>query len=103
VTETGEVLSEELTLAIAAEIQLQRTPGTVVTNISTTRAIEAIAARHNSNVIRTPVGSAYISEALLEHNAVLGGEGNGAVALPAVHPTNDSAAAIGLILEHLAL
>jgi phosphomannomutase len=102
VTETGEVLSEELTLAMAAEIQLQRTPGTVVTNISTTRAIEAIAARHNSNVIRTPVGSAYISEALLEHNAVLGGEGNGAVALPAVHPTNDSAAAIGLILEHLA-
>ncbi len=102
VTETDEVLSEELTLAIAAEIKLQRTPGTVVTNISTTCAIEAIAARNNSKVIRTPVGTAYISEALLEHNAVLGGEGNGAVALPAVHPTNDSAAAIGLILEHLA-
>jgi phosphomannomutase len=101
VTETGEVLSEELTLAIAAEIQLQRTPGTVVTNVSTTRAIEAIAARHASNVVRTPVGTAYISEAMLEYQAVLGGEGNGAVALPAVHPTNDSAAAIGLILEHL--
>jgi len=102
VTETGEVLSEEMTLALAAEIKLQRQPGVIVTNISTTRAIETIAVRHASQVIRTPVGTSYISEALVEHQAVLGGEGNGAVALPEVHPTNDSLAAIGLILEYLA-
>jgi phosphomannomutase len=102
VTETGEVLSEEMTLALAAEVKLQRTPGIVVTNVSTTRAIEAIAARHTSTVVRTPVGSSYISEAILEHNAVLGGEGNGAVALPAIQATHDSAATIGLLLEHLA-
>lgn len=102
VTETGEILSEEMTLAIAAEIKLSQTPGVVVTHLSTTRAIEAIAARHNSTVIRTPVGQAYISEAMIEHNAVLGGEGNGAVAIPEVHATNDAAATIGLILEHLA-
>jgi phosphomannomutase len=102
VTETGEVLSEELTLALAAEVKLQRAPGIVVTNVSTTRVIEAIAARHASTVVRTPVGSSYISEAILEHNAVLGGEGNGAVAVPEVQPTHDSAAAIGLLLEHLA-
>jgi phosphomannomutase len=102
VTETGEALSEELTLALAAEIKLQRRPGTVVTNVSTTRAIDAIAARYASHVVRTPVGTSYISEAMIEHHAVLGGEGNGAVALPEVHPTNDSAAAIGLILESLA-
>lgn len=101
VTETGEILSEEMTLAIAAEIKLSRTPGVVVTNISTTSAIEKIAARHHSTVVRTPVGTAHISEAILENNAVLGGEGNGAVALPELHPTNDSAATIGLILEHL--
>ena len=102
VTETGEVLSEEMTLALAAEIKLQRQPGVVVTNVSTTRTIETIAARHGSRVVRTPVGTAYISEALLEHQAVLGGEGNGGVALPEVHSTNDSTAAIGLILEYLA-
>lgn len=102
VTETGEVLSEEMTLTLAAEIKLQHQPGVIVTNISTTRAIEAIAARHSSQVIRTPVGTSYISEALVDHQAVLGGEGNGAVALPEVHPTNDSLAAIGLILEYLA-
>ena len=102
VTGTGEALSEELTLALAAEIRLQSRPGVVVTNISTSRAIEAIAARHGSSVVRTPVGSAYISEMMVEYGAVLGGEGNGAVAVPEVHCTNDSAAAIGLILEHLA-
>ncbi len=103
VTETGEPLSEELTLAIAAEIKLRRSPGIVVTNVSTTSAIEAIAARHGSRVVRTQVGTAYISEAILEHQAVLGGEGNGAVALPEIHATNDSAAAIMLLLEHLAV
>ncbi|MGH9803238.1 MAG: phosphoglucosamine mutase, partial [Blastocatellia bacterium] len=102
VTETGEALSEEMTLAIAAEITLSQKPGTVVTHLSTSGTIEAIAARYNSNVVRTPVGQAYISEAMLEHNAVLGGEGNGAVAIPEIHATNDAAATIGLILEHLA-
>lgn len=102
VAESGEALSEELTLAIAAEIKLRQQPGVVVTHLSTSRAIEAIAARHHSTVVRTPVGQPYISEAMIEHHAVLGGEGNGAVAVPEVHATNDAAATIGLILEHLA-
>jgi phosphomannomutase len=102
VTETGEALSEEMTLAIAAEINLSQTPGVVVTHLSTSRAIEAIAARYNSTVVRTPVGQSHISEAMLEHNAVLGGEGNGAVAIPEIHATNDAAATIGLLLEHMA-
>jgi phosphomannomutase len=102
VTEAADALSEEMTLAIAAEIKLSRAPGAVVTNVSTTRAIDRIAARHNSPVIRTQVGTAYISEAILEHRAAIGGEGNGAVALPEIHATNDSAAAICLILEEMA-
>jgi phosphomannomutase len=53
-------------------------------------------------VIRTPVGQAFISEAILEHGAVVGGEGNGAVAVPEVQATHDSAAAIGLLLGHVA-
>jgi phosphomannomutase len=102
VTEAAEALSEEMTLAIAAEIKLRQTPGTVVTNVSTTSAIEAIANRHHSSIIRTQVGTAYISEAILEYQAVLGGEGNGAVAIPDIIATNDSAAAIVLILEAMA-
>jgi phosphomannomutase len=102
VTELGEPLSEELTLALAARIRLEQSPGVIVTNVSTTAAIEQIAARFGGSVVRTQVGQTYISEAMLEHHAVLGGEGSGGVMVPQVHLTHDSAAAIGLVLEGLA-
>jgi phosphomannomutase len=102
VSETSEPLSEEMTLVLAAAIKLQRKSGAVVTNISTGSAIDHVAARYGGSVIRTPVGQAYISEAIVEHQAVIGGEGGGGIAIPEVHPTHDSAATIGLILEHLA-
>lgn len=102
VDESGRALSEELTLALATLIRMRRRAGTAVTNVSTTGAIEMIAARYGGTVVRTPVGQPHISEAILEHHAVIGGEGNGAVAVPEVHATHDSAATIGLLLEHLA-
>jgi len=102
VTELAQPLSEELTLALATEIRLRKKKGVIVTNISTTGAIDCIAAKHGGSVVRTPVGQAYISEGLIEHNGILGGEGSGGITVPEVHMTHDSGAAIGLILEHLA-
>jgi phosphomannomutase len=102
VTGSGIAMSEETTLTLATSMVLSHTPGTVVTNMSTTRAIDVVAARHASVVVRTPVGQSYISEAMLQHNAVIGGEGNGGVALPRVLMSHDAAATQGLILEHLA-
>ncbi|MEI6668234.1 MAG: phosphoglucosamine mutase [Acidobacteriota bacterium] len=102
VTGEGVALSEEITLTLASSIVLSRTPGTVVTNVSTTRAIDVVAGRHKSIVVRTPVGQSYISEAMIQHRAVVGGEGNGGVALPRVLMSHDAAAAEGLILEYLA-
>jgi phosphomannomutase len=102
VSDLGEPLSDELTLAIATDIRLRKGPGIVVTNVSTSSAIDIIAERHGGSVVRTPVGQAYISEGLIEHNGVLGGEGSGGITVPEVHLTHDSAAAIGLILEHIA-
>ncbi|HYP52062.1 MAG TPA: hypothetical protein VEQ42_00895, partial [Pyrinomonadaceae bacterium] len=102
VTEIGEILSEEATLAVAAEIQLRRKTGPVVTNVSTSMAVERVAARYGASVVRTPVGQAYVSEAMIELNAVVGGEGSGGVVVPRVQWTHDSAAAVGLILEHMA-
>ncbi|HEV7398344.1 MAG TPA: phosphoglucosamine mutase [Pyrinomonadaceae bacterium] len=102
VTESAEALSEELTLAIATRIRLVQRTGTVVTNISSTGGIDQIAARYGGSVLRTPVGQTYISEAMIESNAVLGGEGSGGVTVPELHATHDSAAAVGLILEGLA-
>jgi phosphomannomutase len=102
VTELGHALSEESTFALATRIRLKQSAGPIVTNISTTGAIEQIAASYGGRVVRTQVGQTYISEAMLEHDAILGGEGSGGVTVPQVHLTHDSAAAVGLILEGLA-
>src|SRR5215213_1860250 len=102
VTEEGEILGEEATLPLCAEIQLRRESGAVVTNVSTSAAIERVAERYGASVVRTPVGQAFISEAMSENRAVLGGEGSGGVIVPRVQLTHDSAAAVGLILEHMA-
>lgn len=102
VTELGEPLSEESTITLATRIRLEQSPGAIVTNVSTTGALEQIAARFGGRVVRTQVGQTYISEAMLEHDAILGGEGSGGVTVPQVHLTHDSAAAVGLILEWLA-
>jgi phosphomannomutase len=103
VTEAGEILPEEATLPLCAEIQLRRETGAVVANVSTSSAVDIVAARHGATVVRTPVGQAYVSEAMAESRAVIGGEGSGGVVVPRVQLTHDSAAAVGLILEHLAL
>jgi phosphomannomutase len=103
VTEDGEILGEEATLPLCAEIQLSREVGAVVTNVSTSAAVERVAARHEgASVVRTPVGQAFISEAMAESRAVIGGEGSGGVIVPRVQLTHDSAAAVGLILEYMA-
>jgi phosphomannomutase len=102
VNELGQPLSEELTFAVATRIRLEQKPGTVVTNVSTTGAVDQIAAMYGGNVIRTPVGQTYISEGMIEFNGVIGGEGSGGVTVPELHSTHDSAAAVGLILEGLA-
>ncbi|HEX7957009.1 MAG TPA: phosphoglucosamine mutase [Pyrinomonadaceae bacterium] len=102
VTGEGEILSVEATLPLAAEIQLRQKTGAVVTNVSTSAAVERVAAKYGARVVRTPVGQAFISEAMAETGAVLGGEGSGGVVVPRVQLTHDSAAAAGLILEHLA-
>ncbi len=102
VDEHAVALSEEVTLALATDIALQHRVGPVVTNVSTTMAIDRIASRYGAAVVRTPVGQAHISEAILEHGAVIGGEGNGSVAVPRVQASHDSAAATGLLLCHMA-
>src|SRR4051812_46547802 len=101
VSESGEPLSEEMTLAIATEIRLKERVGPVVTNVSTSQAIETVAARHGAEVVRTPVGQAYISEAMIEHQAVIGGEGSGGVIVPEVQLSHDSAATLSLTLQYL--
>jgi phosphomannomutase len=97
----GTALSEELTLVLAADFLLGRTPGDLAVNLSTTGLIEKVAARHGRRVWRTPVGEANVVEAILSQGCVLGGEGNGGVIYPTVHAGRDSLVGIAMILQHL--
>lgn len=103
VDERGEFVGEEYTLALAVDHVLARRRGTVVTNVSTTQALERIAERYGVAVERTPVGEVYVAERMKKIGSPVGGEGNGGVIDPRLHYGRDSLAAIVLTLEALAL
>jgi len=102
VDEKGHPLGEDLTLALSVEQVLRRRKGPVVVNLSASMAIEEIAARFRVPVYRTKIGETNVVEMMLETGAVVGGEGNGGVIWPEIHPCRDSLTASGLILESLA-
>jgi phosphomannomutase len=122
VDEKGRYIGEEHTLALAAESLLsmdeqgprgrhrngaKRRERVLVTNLSTSRMIDDVAARHGARVVRTPVGEANVVEAMKRERdagrrVVLGGEGNGGVIWPRVAYVRDSLSAMGLVLSLIA-
>jgi len=102
VDEKGRPMGEDMTLALAVHRVLGKKPGPVVVNLSSSMAIDDICREAGVPVFRTKIGETHVVEELLRRKAVIGGEGNGGVVWPAVHPCRDSFAAAGLILESLA-
>lgn len=102
VDEDGIVLSEELTLSLAADFILGKEKGPVAANLSTTRLIEDIARRHDAATLRSKVGEANVIAVMKESGAVIGGEGNGGVIYPLMHYGRDAMTGIALILQLLA-
>ena len=101
VDETGTPLGEDLTLALCAAAVLRRRPGTVVTNLSTSGVVEDVARAAGVSLVRAPVGEANVSRRIAIEGAVIGGEGNGGVILPALHLTRDAPLGCALLLQHL--
>jgi phosphomannomutase len=102
VDETGVYIGEEYTLALAAKLIFSQKTGAAATNLSTSRMIDDIAKAAGGRVIRTPVGEANVAAAMLEHNCIIGGEGNGGVIDLRVGPIRDSLVAMALVLQLLA-
>ena len=95
-------IGEEYTVALAAKQVLKRRTGPVVVNLSTTMLVEDIAREAGVPVYRTKVGEINVTEKLLAVDGAVGGEGNGGVIVPAVHPCRDSFTGIAVLLELLA-
>ena len=103
VTDDGQPIGEDYSLVWAvAHVLKNRGRGPVVTNLSTTSAVEAVAKMYDCPVYRTPVGDANVSGKMLECGAVIGGEGNGGVIWPEMQLGRDGIAAIALLLEYVA-
>jgi len=99
VDEAGTYIGEEYTLALAAKYVFSKRSGKAATNLSTSRMIDDVAEKAGSEVIRTSVGEANVAAAMLEHNCVIGGEGNGGVIDLRVGPIRDSLVGIALVLQ----
>ncbi len=97
----GVPLGEDLTLALAAAVVLRRTPGLVVTNLSTSQVVEDVAVELGGSLVRAPVGEINVARRMQREGAVVGGEGNGGVILPELHFTRDAPLGAALVLQHL--
>jgi len=99
VDENGNYIGEEYSLALAAKYIFSKKTGRAATNLSTSRMIDDVAERAGGQVIRTAVGEANVAAAMLEHDCIIGGEGNGGVIDLRVGPVRDSLVGIALVLQ----
>jgi len=101
ITDKGEPFSEENTIVQVVQFVLSKKKGNVVVNLSTTRAVDDVAAKYGCKVYRSPVGEANVVKKMKEVKAVIGGEGSGGVIFPEVHYGRDALVGIALTLQHL--
>jgi len=102
VDENGTYIGEEYTLALAAKYIFSKKTGRAATNLSTSRMIDDIAQKAGGQVIRTAVGEANVAAAMLEHNCIIGGEGNGGAIDLRVSPVRDSLVGMAFVLQLMA-
>ncbi|HEX2449629.1 MAG TPA: phosphoglucosamine mutase [Gemmatimonadales bacterium] len=105
VDESGAPIGEDYTLAFAVRAVLggnRDAKPVVVVNLSTSLVVEDAARDHGARFVRAPVGEANVARAIRDEGAVIGGEGNGGVILPALHTGRDAPLGVALILHYLA-
>src|ERR1043166_504007 len=129
VDERGEPIGEDYTLAFAVRAVLGRAerrnggkaesgsrgmdenlppfrpsavPPVVVANLSTSLVVEDAAREGGARFLRAPVGEANVARMIRDEGALIGGEGNGGVILPSLHPGRDAPLGVALVLQYLA-
>lgn len=100
--ENGEIVLEEYMLALCVKSVLDKTPGDIVTNLSTSNTNEDLAKSAGFKNYRTKVGEGNVVEGIILYNAIIGGEGSGGCIYPKMNLCRDSIAGMALILELLA-
>ena len=103
IDERGKPLGEEYTLVLAAAGYLSQKENSevLVTNLSSSIALDKLADKYNSTVLRSAVGEINVVNKMVECNSSFGGEGNGGVILKDAHLGRDALVGAALILSYL--
>ena len=105
ITDKGEPFIEENTVTTAASFVLRKSKSknkTACVNLSTTRAVDDIAAKNNAKVFRSAVGEINVVKAMMKNKSIIGGEGSGGVIYPELHYGRDAIVGLALILQEFA-
>jgi len=106
--ETGRFIGEDNSLGFCVDYILgyeatdSEKEAPVVVNLSTSNVIRDIAKSHQVEVVQTKIGETFVTQGIRDHNALVGGEGNGGVIFPKIGWGRDSLVGIVIALLHLA-
>lgn len=98
----GEMFVEEYTLVAIADYVLSHTPGSTVSNLSSSRALRDVTQAHGCSYSAAAVGEVNVTTKMKETGAVIGGEGNGGVIYPELHYGRDALVGVALFLSLMA-
>lgn len=102
IDENGNPFGEEYTLVAVADYVTSKTPGSVVSNMSSSRALKDLAESKGLAYSSSPVGEVHVVREMKSVNAVIGGEGNGGIIYPELHYGRDALVGVALLLSFLA-
>jgi len=105
IMENGKPYMEEYTIVTVIKNVLKNSPKVykkVAVNMSTTRAVEDIAAEFGAKVFRSAVGEINVVNEMKLNHVTVGGEGSGGVIIPSVHYGRDAIAGICIVLNEFA-
>ncbi|MEM7533441.1 MAG: phosphoglucomutase/phosphomannomutase family protein [Chloroflexota bacterium] len=89
--ENGEFINQLQVYAMLAYylLEVRGDRGTIVKTLSTTSMLEKLGAIYDVPVVQTGVGFKYVAPAMIEHNALIGGEESGGYAFQGHVPERD--------------
>ena len=102
VCDDGEMFGEEYTLVACADYVLSKTPGSTVSNMSSSRALRDVTEAHGQKYEASAVGEVNVVDLMKKNNAIIGGEGNGGIIYPESHYGRDALVGVALFLSLLA-
>jgi len=103
IDETGEFVDGDRLLALLAGEAVRRTPGLVVTPVSSSSCVEEVVRGAGGRVEYTRVGAPLVARAIYQKGAVFGGEENGGMIFPGHLFARDGGMTAAKVVELLAV